>query len=184
MPLGDDSHRSRGAQGLPRTHTRGFDEERTRVLGLVFGILGAQRINGLESCHLWDQRNHTNDLAGSPLCECPSSFSTSVPGPASLFCSRFGLLHSSPKINTMAALRKALADVRQARLRAAGLDDTLPSARPPSPALPPAKSSKQGARSKKNRTGTIVSSTAFLDAKSAGVASFVTSTRLSHFRRT
>ena len=87
--------------------------------------------------------------------------------------------------NEMAPLR-ALADVQalQARLRAAGLDDTLPSARPPSPALPPAKSSKQGARSKKNRTGTIVSSTAFLDAKSAGVASFVTSTRLSHFRRT
>ena len=84
------------------------------------------------------------------------------------------------------AARRALADVQalQARLRAAGLDDTLPSARPPSPALPPAKSSKQGARSKKNRTGTIVSSTAFLDAKSAGVASFVTSTRLSHFRRT
>ena len=178
MPLGDDSHRSRGAQGLPRTHTRGFDEERTRVLGLVFGILGAQRINGLESCHLWDQRDHTNDLAGSPLCEGPRSKANLPP----FSFSKPYLLHSSPKINTMAA--KALADVRQARLRAAGLDDTLPSARPPSPALPPAKSSKQGARSKKNRTGTIVSSTAFLDAKSAGVASFVTSTRLSHFRRT
>ena len=183
MPLGDDSHRSRGAQGLPRTHTRGFDEERTRVLGLVFGILGAQRINGLESCHLWDQRNHTNDPAGSPLCECPSSKENLRPR-ASAFTKPY-LLHSSPKTR-MAPLRRALADVQalQARLRAAGLDDTLPSARPPSPALPPAKSSKQGARSKKNRTGTIVSSTAFLDAKSAGVASFVTSTRLSHFRRT
>jgi hypothetical protein len=121
----------------------------------------------------------------------PAHLYASVPVPRQtraplLFCVGFGLLHSSPKINTMAALRKALADVQalQVRLRAAGLDDTLPSARPPSPALPPAKSSKQGARSKKNRTGTIVSSTAFLDAKSAGVASFVTSTRLSHFRRT
>ena len=135
MPLGDDSHRSRGAQGLPRTHTRGFDEERTRVLGLVFGILGAQRINGLESCHLWDQRDHTNDLAGSPLCECPSS-KANLRQRAAVFFSKPYLLHSSPKINTMAA--KALADVRQARLRAAGLDDTLPSARPLSPALPPA----------------------------------------------
>ena len=106
--------------------------------------------------------------------------------PLFFFSVGFGLLHSSPKINTMAALRKALADVQalQVRLRAAGLDDTLPSARPPSPALPPAKSSKQGARSKKNRTGTIVPSTASLDAKSAGVASFVPSIRLSHFRRT
>ena len=181
MPLGDDSHRSRGAQGLPRTHTRGFDEERTRVLGLVFGILGAQRINGLESCHLWDQRNHTNDPAGSPLCECPSSKATSVRAAVSrsLICSILLLR------NEMAPLR-ALADVQalQARLRGAGLDDTLPSARPPSPALPPAKSSKQGARSKKNRTGTIVPSTASLDAKAAGVTSFVPSIRLSHFRRT
>ena len=183
MPLGDDSHRSRGAQGLPRTHTRGFDEERTRVLGLVFGILGAQRINGLESCHLWDQRNHTNDPAGSPLCECPSSKENLRRRAAvlsrSLICSILLLR------NEMAPLR-ALADVQalQARLRAAGLDDTLPSARPPSPALPPAKSSKQGARSKRTGRATIVSSTAFLDAKSAGVASFVTSTRLSHFRRT
>ena len=135
MPLGDDSHRSRGAQGLPRTHTRGFDEERTRVLGLVFGILGVQRINGLESCHLWDQRNHTNDPAGSPLCECPSSKANLRPRAAvvsrSLICSI--LLPKSIRWR-----RKALADVRQARLRAAGLDDTLPSARPLSPALPPA----------------------------------------------
>ena len=178
MPLGDDSHRSRGAQGLPRTHTRGFDEERTRVLGLVFGILGVQRINGLESCHLWGQRDHTDDLGGSPLCECPSSKATSWN--PELFFSQSVLVCSTllPKHEKMAALRRALADVQalQARLRGAGLDDTLPSARPPSPALPPAKSSKQGARSKRTGRATIVSSTAFLDAKSAGVASFVTST--------
>ena len=134
MPLGDDSHRSRGAQGLPRTHTRGFDKERTRVLGLVFGILGAQRINGLESCHLWDQRDHTNDLAGSPLCECPSSKAPPVRAPL-FFLLAFWF---APFFSQTMAARKALADVRQARLRAAGLDDTLPSARPLSPALPPA----------------------------------------------
>lgn len=110
------------------------------------------------------------------------------PGNPELFFSQSVLVCSTllPKHEKMAALRRALADVQalQARLRGAGLDDTLPSARPPSPALPPAKSSKQGARSKRTGRATIVSSTAFLDAKSAGVASFVTSTRLSHFRRT
>ena len=145
MPLGDDSHRSRGAQGLPRTHTRGFDEERTRVLGLVFGILGAQRNNGLESCHLWDQRNHTNDPAGSPLCECPirKQRSAAFVFSRSLICSILLLR------NEMAPLR-ALADVQalQARLRAAGLDDTLPSARPPSLALPPAKTSNRAGRAR------------------------------------
>ena len=170
MPLGDDSHRSRGAQGLPRTHTRGFDEERTRVLGLVFGILGAQRINGLESCHLWDQRDHTNDLAGSPLCECPSSKANLRPRAAvvsrSLICSILLLR------NEMAPLR-ALADVQalQARLRGAGLDDT------------PLAPRSRAAGTKRTGRATIVPSKASLDAWAAGVASIVGWIRLSHIRR-
>ena len=177
MPLGDDSHRSRGAQGLPRTHTRGFDEERTRVLGLVFGILGAQRINGLESCHLWDQRNHTNDPAGSPLCECPSSKENLRPRAAvlsrSLICSILLLRNESAAAKSLGRRPGAASTAASC-----GVRRHTPLGPSPVPGATPRQDLKQG------RTGTIVPSTASLDAKSAGVASFVPSTQLSHFRRT
>ena len=182
MPLGDDSHRSRGAQGLPRTHTRGFDEERTRVLGLVFGILGVRRINGLESCHLWGQRDHTDDLGGSPLCECPSSKANLR---AAVFFSKPYLLHSSPKINTMAA--KSLGRRPASTAARCGVRRHTPLGPRPGPRprrYPPPSPRNRAPGAKRTGRATIVPSTASLDAKAAGVTSFVPSIRLSHFRRT
>ena len=183
MPLGDDSHRSRGAQGLPRTHTRGFDEERTRVLGLVFGILGAQRINGLESCHLWDQRDHTNDLAGSPSCECPSSKAPPVRAPLFFFSAFwFAPFFSQNQYDGGAA--KSLGRRPASTAASCGVRRHTPLGPSPVSGATPRQPRNRAPGAKRTGRATIVPSTASLDAKAAGVTSFVPSIRLSHFRRT
>ena len=146
MPLGDDSHRSRGAQGLPRTHTRGFTRKELACCDLSSEFLapGESMVSNPAIC---GTRGTTRTILPAHLCaSVPVPRQTSVRAPVvsrSLICSILLLR------NEMAPLR-ALADVQalQARLRAAGLDDTLPSARPPSLALPPAKTSNRAGRAR------------------------------------